>query len=86
MSDPRTGDIFAACSYPTYNPSDLSTARAEDMNLRVVTDAYEPGSVFKTFVCGMSIEEGIQPAPIRPTRSLRLVKAGDDDVYDFRFT
>lgn len=81
VSDPRTGDIFAACSYPTYNPSDLSTARAEDMNLRVVTDAYEPGSVFKTFVCGMSIEEGIA-GPDTTYEVPSTVKAGDDDVYD----
>ena len=51
------------------------------MNLRVVTDAYEPGSVFKTFVCGMSIEEGIA-APDTTYEVPSTVKAGDDDVYD----
>ena len=38
VTDPATGDILAACSYPTYDPADLSTARTEDMNLRVVTE------------------------------------------------
>ena len=81
VSDPRTGEVFAACSYPTYDPSDLSAARTEDMNLRVVTDAYEPGSVFKAFVCGMSIEEGIA-GPDTTYEVPATVKAGDDDVYD----
>ena len=50
VTDPATGDILAACSYPTYDPADLSTARTEDMNLRVVTDAYETfGEGFKQF-------------------------------------
>ena len=58
VCDPTTGEILAACSSPTFDPADLSTARTEDMNLRVVTDAYEPGSVFKALVCGMAIDMG----------------------------
>ncbi len=81
VTDPRTGEILAACSYPTYDPSDLSTARTEDMNLRAVTDAYEPGSVFKPFVCGMSIELGLA-GPDTTYDVPATVKAGDDDVYD----
>nr|WP_255431896.1 penicillin-binding protein 2 [Collinsella sp. BA40] len=79
--DPTTGDILAACSYPTYDPSDLSTARAEDMNLRVVTDAYEPGSVFKALVCGMAIDmEKISPDTEFSVPASVLV--GSDRVYD----
>ncbi len=81
VTNPRTGEILAACSYPTYDPSDLSTARTEDMNLRVVTDAYEPGSVFKPLVCSMSIEEGIA-GPDTTYEVPATVKAGDDDVSD----
>ena len=81
VTNPRTGEILAACSYPTYDPSDLSTARTEDMNLRVVTDAYEPGSVFKPLVCGMSIELGLADADTTYDVPAS-VKAGDDDVTD----
>lgn len=52
VTDPTTGEILAACSYPTYDQTDLENAKTEDMNLRLVTDAYEPGSVFKTLVAG----------------------------------
>lgn len=43
VTDPTTGEILAACSYPTYDQTDLENAKTEDMNLRLVTDAYEPG-------------------------------------------
>lgn len=81
VTDPTTGEILAACSNPTYNPADLSTARTEDMNLRVVTDAYEPGSVFKALVCGMGIDLGIMDADTTFDVPAS-VKAGSDDVTD----
>lgn len=81
VCDPTTGEILAACSSPTYDQSDLANARTEDMNLRVVTDAYEPGSVFKTLVAGMGIDAGV----VTPDTSFTVpavVKAGDDNVRD----
>ena len=79
--DPTTGEILAACSYPTYDQSDLESARTEDMNLRAVTDAYEPGSVFKTLVAGAAIDLGLMD-PDTTFTVPASVKAGDDDVTD----
>ena len=42
LTDPTTGEILAACSYPTYDQTDLENAKTEDMNLRLVTDATSP--------------------------------------------
>lgn len=78
---PATGEILAACSYPTFNVNDLSSARTEDMNLRAVTDVYEPGSVFKALVCGMAIDLGVVDTETTFTVPPR-VKAGDDLVSD----
>ena len=36
VTDPTTGEILAACSYPTYDQTDLENAKTEDMNLRLV--------------------------------------------------
>ena len=81
VTDPATGEIYAACSYPTYDQSNLAEARTEDMNLRAVTDAYEPGSVFKALVCGMAIDLGLVDTEtvfsVPP-----VVMAGDDAVTD----
>ena len=81
VCDPTTGEILAACSSPTYDPTDLANASNEDMNLRAVTDAYEPGSVFKTFVAAAALETG----KIKTSTVFNVppqVKAGDDTVTD----
>ena len=79
--DPATGEILAACSYPTYDQTDLENAKTEDMNLRLVTDAYEPGSVFKTLVAGAGFDLGA----VRSSTSFEVpasIKVGDDTVTD----
>ena len=81
VCDPTTGEILAACSYPTYSQDDLASARTEDMNLRVVSDAYEPGSVFKPIVAGMAIDLGIMDPDTNFTVPA-TVKAGSDDISD----
>ncbi len=48
VTDPTTGELVCACSYPTYDPTDLASASNADLNLRMVTDVYEPGSVFNS--------------------------------------
>lgn len=81
VTDPTTGEILAACSYPTYKQNDLEHASNADLNLRVVTDVYEPGSTFKPLVVAAGLEAGL----IEPSTTLTVppvVKAGDDDVRD----
>ena len=81
VTDPTTGEILAACSYPTYDPTDRSDVEYDDMVLRGVVDAYEPGSVFKTFVCGAAINEGL----VTPDTTFTVpatIQVGDDDVSD----
>ncbi|AEB06870.1 penicillin-binding protein transpeptidase [Coriobacterium glomerans PW2] len=81
VTDPRCGEILAACSYPTYNQLDLANTQAADMNLRVVTDAYEPGSVFKALVCAAALDLGV----VTPETTFEVpakIKVGDDWVSD----
>lgn len=81
MTDPTTGEIICACSYPTYDPTDLASASNADLNLRLVTDVYEPGSVFKSFVAAAAIEhEGMTPDTAMDVPA--VVKVGDDEVRD----
>lgn len=81
VTDPKTGEIIAACSYPTYDPTDLASASNADLNLRVVTDVYEPGSVFKTFVSAAAVEHrGLTPDTTFDVPSEVLV--GSDIVRD----
>ena len=81
VMDPSTGAILAAASYPTYDPDDLVHTHSADMQLRLVSDAYEPGSVFKTIITAAGIDMGVINSEtefdVPPT-----VKVGDDNVSD----
>jgi cell division protein FtsI (penicillin-binding protein 3) len=55
--DPRTGEVLAMASYPTFNPNDLTSANPEDIRNRAITDMYEPGSTFKIVTASALIEE-----------------------------
>ncbi len=43
----KTGEVLAMANYPTFDPSDLSSAKAENMDNGAISDALEPGSVEK---------------------------------------
>ena len=48
VMDGETGEIYAAASLPYLNPSDMSVVEEGADQLKAVTQAYEPGSIFKT--------------------------------------
>lgn len=57
--EPRTGQILAMANYPTYDLNHFKDADADRRRNRCVTDAFEPGSVFKPFVWAAAIEAGV---------------------------
>ncbi|HVV17493.1 MAG TPA: penicillin-binding transpeptidase domain-containing protein [Polyangia bacterium] len=58
MMDPRTGEVLAMASVPTFNPNEpVGAAEAEARN-RAVTDTYEPGSTMKTFTIAAALDAG----------------------------
>ncbi|MBK9088890.1 MAG: transpeptidase family protein [Holophagales bacterium] len=56
--DPRTGEILAMASAPTFDPNRWSDANAEARRCRPIADAYEPGSTFKVITAAAAIEAG----------------------------
>ncbi|MGA1874621.1 MAG: peptidoglycan D,D-transpeptidase FtsI family protein [bacterium] len=54
-----SGEILAMANYPTYNPNNFSQFPAENWRNRCVTDAFEPGSVFKIFLAATALEEKV---------------------------
>ncbi len=55
---PKTGEILAMTSLPTFNPNSVSSARPETRKNRAVTDVLEPGSTFKVFTLASALELG----------------------------
>jgi cell division protein FtsI (penicillin-binding protein 3) len=75
--DPLTGKILAMASYPTFNPNQFIQYRSKSWRNLAVSDAFEPGSLFKAFLAAGALEEQV----VRPTDSF-FCENGSYTVYD----
>lgn len=62
VMNPKTGEIYAISSYPTINPNNPPRTDAETLldlsRQRMVTETYEPGSVFKVVTLAAALDSG----------------------------
>ena len=58
VMQPKTGEILAMASLPTFNPNSLSTGPPSARKNRIITDVIEPGSTFKVFTLASALELG----------------------------
>lgn len=61
VMDPWTGEIYAEASYPSYDANDYASIASNDPSRfldPVVSQVYEPGSVFKMFTVVAGLEQG----------------------------
>jgi len=56
--DPFSGEILALANYPSYDSNRISESPQDSIRNRVITDVFEPGSVFKLVTLIAAIEEG----------------------------
>ncbi|MEY3480775.1 MAG: Stage sporulation protein [Verrucomicrobiota bacterium] len=54
---PRTGEILAMATRPTFDPNNYKQAPAEAMKNRAILDKFEPGSTFKLVVIAAALNE-----------------------------
>jgi cell division protein FtsI/penicillin-binding protein 2 len=54
---PQTGEILAMASYPGFNPNAFDHFEEKQRKNRVVTDTYEPGSIFKIVTAAAALQE-----------------------------
>ncbi|MBL7214572.1 MAG: penicillin-binding protein 2 [Phycisphaerae bacterium] len=57
--NPWTGAVLAMVSLPDYDPANFSTTPADSMRNRILTDPYEPGSIFKPIVAAIALDAGV---------------------------
>lgn len=56
---PATGEILAMANLPTFDPNDKSHLVYEQVKNRAITDALDPGSVFKIVTIAAGLNEGV---------------------------
>jgi cell division protein FtsI (penicillin-binding protein 3) len=56
--DPASGDVLALAEAPAFDPNQFRRASYAGTRQRVFTDAFEPGSTFKTFLVAAALERG----------------------------
>ncbi|MCX7970089.1 MAG: penicillin-binding transpeptidase domain-containing protein [Negativicutes bacterium] len=66
--DPRTGEVLAMASRPTFNPNRYEQASPVSWRNRAISMVYEPGSTFKPVVAAAAMQLGL----VHP----------DDPLYD----
>jgi len=59
VMDPRTGEILAMATLPSFDSNNFSRYEPHLWRNRAITDAFEPGSVFKVFLLAAVMEEGL---------------------------
>jgi cell division protein FtsI/penicillin-binding protein 2 len=60
--DPKTGEILASATYPSYDGNDYAAIAASDPSRfidPVVSSVYEPGSVFKLLTATAALQAGV---------------------------
>ncbi|HET6284976.1 MAG TPA: penicillin-binding transpeptidase domain-containing protein [Polyangia bacterium] len=82
MMDPRSGEVLAMTSVPTYNPNDPGGAALEGARNRAITDAFEPGSTMKTFTVAAALEAGVVRADDRFDCMMGRMMVGKYAIHD----
>lgn len=59
VMDPKTAEVLAMASRPTYNPNRFWDYQPEVWKNRAVSFIYEPGSTFKAVVAGAALQEKV---------------------------
>lgn len=74
--DPKTGEVLAMATYPTFDPNNFSDFPADLWKNRAVTDQFEPGSTFKVITGVTALEVGAATLATTYTDPVRLERWG----------
>jgi len=74
--DPRSGELLAIATAPTFDANRPGSAPAADRGNRPLTEPYEPGSTGKVLTASALIEEGVITPRTPITVPNRLYRAG----------
>ena len=85
--DPFTGEVLAMANRPAFNPNRFAASPSASWRNRAVTDAFEPGSIFKIVTAAAGIQERVvDPDEVldcgHGTIEIAGVRINDHEVFD----
>jgi stage V sporulation protein D (sporulation-specific penicillin-binding protein) len=80
VMDPKTGEILALASRPTFDPNNFAASPAVNRRDFAINDAYEPGSTMKITTSAMALEENIVNRNT-PFFCSGAIKVGSDTIH-----
>ncbi len=78
--DPRTGEVLAMANYPLVEDNVYGAEPAYERN-RPVTDAYEPGSIFKAVTISGALSDGLT-TPRTKYHLAPTIKVADREIHE----
>jgi cell division protein FtsI/penicillin-binding protein 2 len=81
--DPRTGQVYAEASYPSYDANNYAQTPSGQFVDPLISDPYEPGSVFKMLTALAALQQGtITPTSIVNDSGSLSLDHGTARIYD----
>jgi len=80
--NPETGAILAMASWPTYDPNSFAETESTSFPDPMVSEQYEPGSVFKV----VTLAAGLDAGAIKPGTAIYdggVIEVGGRSIYDW---
>ncbi len=59
IMDPKTGQILAMANFPYYDPANYSSYNDTLFKNPIITDTFEPGSIFKVIIMASGLDAGV---------------------------
>jgi cell division protein FtsI (penicillin-binding protein 3) len=88
VMNPQTGEVLALSvrtngyGHPAFNPNEPQRYKPAEWRNRAVTDAYEPGSIFKPVLASAALEEHVVHPLERFDCSAGSIKLADREIKD----
>lgn len=82
VMDPRTGEILAMASWPSFDPNNYTDLKPETLRNPVISDAWEPGSVFKIVTAALALRSG-KITPDWTYLDKRVFQIGGANIYNW---
>jgi len=80
----KTGEILGMTNYPWFDSNNFSGIDMNILRNRVITDSYEPGSVFKIVTASAALEEGVVDFDSEFFCENGKYKIGNRTLHDYR--